>query len=88
MDLMMSPGTSCLMAWTHNGGRNTSRLRQWVSNAAGACGLLTSQIGSKHTTLEHECGLQMVELASKKFVCIVDESKLVEGLGGSKGDQR
>ena len=30
-------------------------------------------------------GLQMVELASKKFVCIVDESKLVDGLGGSKG---
>ena len=28
---------------------------------------------------------QMVELASKKFVCIVDESKLVDGLGGSKG---
>ncbi len=27
----------------------------------------------------------MVELASKKFVCIVDESKLVSGLGGSKG---
>jgi hypothetical protein len=27
----------------------------------------------------------MVELASKKFVCIVDESKLVKGLGGSKG---
>jgi ribose 5-phosphate isomerase len=29
----------------------------------------------------------MVELASKKFVCIVDESKLVNGLGGSKGKQ-
>ena len=29
----------------------------------------------------------MVELASKKFVCIVDESKLVEGLGGSKGER-
>lgn len=29
--------------------------------------------------------MQMVELASKKFVCIVDESKLVQGLGGSKG---
>ena len=29
--------------------------------------------------------VQMVELASAKFVCIVDESKLVEGLGGSKG---
>ena len=29
--------------------------------------------------------LQLVEQASKKFVCIVDESKLVEGLGGSKG---
>lgn len=28
----------------------------------------------------------MVELASKRFVCIVDESKLVQGLGGSKGD--
>jgi len=27
----------------------------------------------------------MVELASKMFVCIVDESKLVSGLGGSKG---
>ncbi len=27
----------------------------------------------------------MVELASDLFVCIVDESKLVEGLGGSKG---
>ena len=27
----------------------------------------------------------MVELASKTFVCIVDESKLVDGLGGSKG---
>mmetsp|Transcript_33178 Transcript_33178/g.93951 ORF Transcript_33178/g.93951 Transcript_33178/m.93951 type:complete len:248 (-) Transcript_33178:235-978(-) len=27
---------------------------------------------------------KMVEMASKKFVCIVDESKLVEGLGGSK----
>ena len=26
----------------------------------------------------------MVELASKKFVCIVDDSKLVSGLGGSK----
>ena len=30
-------------------------------------------------------GAQMVELASDKFVCIVDESKLVDGLGGSKG---
>jgi ribose 5-phosphate isomerase len=30
----------------------------------------------------------MVELASKKFVCIVDESKLVDGLGGSKGESR
>lgn len=29
--------------------------------------------------------LQMVEQASAKFVCIVDDSKLVEGLGGSKG---
>jgi hypothetical protein len=27
---------------------------------------------------------QMVEMASDKFVCIVDDSKLVEGLGGSK----
>ncbi|KAL0035025.1 hypothetical protein WJX79_007211 [Trebouxia sp. C0005] len=27
---------------------------------------------------------KLVEQASKKFVCIVDESKLVEGLGGSK----
>eukprot|EP00892_Ulva_mutabilis_P002950 jgi/Ulvmu1/12656/UM094_0012.1 len=27
---------------------------------------------------------KMVELASEKFVCIVDETKLVEGLGGSK----
>ena len=32
--------------------------------------------------------MQMVELASKKFVCIIDESKLVDGLGGSKGDTR
>ena len=31
--------------------------------------------------------LQMVELASKKFVCIIDESKLVDGLGGSKGER-
>lgn len=29
--------------------------------------------------------LQMVELASEKFVCIVDDTKLVEGIGGSKG---
>ena len=29
---------------------------------------------------------QMVEMASKKFVCIVDDTKLVEGLGGSGGD--
>jgi len=28
----------------------------------------------------------MVELASDTFVCIVDESKLVKGLGGSKGE--
>lgn len=27
---------------------------------------------------------KMVEMASDKFVCIVDDSKLVEGLGGSK----
>jgi ribose 5-phosphate isomerase A len=27
---------------------------------------------------------KMVEMASAKFVCIVDESKMVEGLGGSK----
>jgi len=27
---------------------------------------------------------KMVELASKKFVCIVDDSKMVSGLGGSK----
>ena len=36
----------------------------------------------------HDCAhlaAQMVELASKMFVCIVDESKLVSGLGGSKG---
>jgi len=26
----------------------------------------------------------MVEMASAKFVCIVDDSKLVDGLGGSK----
>lgn len=32
------------------------------------------------------CLLQLVEQASKKFICIVDESKLVDGLGGSKGD--
>lgn len=32
------------------------------------------------------CPLQMVEMASAKFVCIVDESKLVSGLGGSKGE--
>ena len=30
--------------------------------------------------------MQLVEQASKKFVCIVDESKLVDGLGGSKGE--
>jgi hypothetical protein len=29
---------------------------------------------------------QMVEMASKKFVCIVDDTKLVDGLGGSGGD--
>jgi hypothetical protein len=29
---------------------------------------------------------KMVEMASKKFVCIVDETKLVSGLGGSKGE--
>ena len=28
---------------------------------------------------------KMVELQSSQFVCIVDESKLVDGLGGSKG---
>jgi ribose 5-phosphate isomerase A len=28
--------------------------------------------------------MQMVEMASEKFVCIVDDSKLVAGLGGSK----
>lgn len=33
------------------------------------------------------CFLQLVEQASKKFICIVDESKLVDGLGGSKGKQ-
>ena len=27
---------------------------------------------------------KMVEMASAKFVCIVDDSKLVKGLGGSK----
>jgi ribose 5-phosphate isomerase A len=27
---------------------------------------------------------QIVELASKKFVCIVDDTKMVTGLGGSK----
>jgi ribose 5-phosphate isomerase A len=27
---------------------------------------------------------KMVEMASDKFICIVDESKLVEGLGGSQ----
>ena len=31
---------------------------------------------------------KMVELVSDKFVCIVDESKLVSGLGGSKGKRR
>lgn len=30
---------------------------------------------------------QMVEQAAKKFVCIVDDSKLVSGLGGSKGER-
>lgn len=30
--------------------------------------------------------LQLVEQAAKKFVCIVDDSKLVDGLGGSKGE--
>lgn len=29
--------------------------------------------------------MQMVEEASAKFVCIVDETKLVAGLGGSRG---
>ena len=29
--------------------------------------------------------LQLVEQSAKQFVCIVDESKLVSGLGGSKG---
>lgn len=27
--------------------------------------------------------VQMVEMASAKFVCIVDDTKLVDGLGGS-----
>lgn len=29
--------------------------------------------------------MQMVEMASAKFVCIVDDTKLVKGLGGSGG---
>lgn len=37
------------------------------------------------STVHSATVLQLVEQASKKFVCIVDESKLVEGLGGSKG---
>ncbi len=37
--------------------------------------------------LIQSCCLQMVELASEKFVCIVDDTKLVEGIGGSKGAQ-
>ena len=41
----------------------------------------------RYSASEIESDLQMVELASKKFVCIVDESKLVEGLGGSKGER-
>lgn len=48
-----------------------------VSGAQTHCWLLLSW-----RTLGHA---QMVELASKKFICIVDESKLVSGLGGSKG---
>lgn len=28
----------------------------------------------------------MVEMSSDKFVCIVDDSKLVDALGGSKGN--
>ena len=31
---------------------------------------------------------KMVEEVSDKFVCIVDESKLVAGLGGSKGERK
>ena len=46
----------------------------WVTSESGH----SSHIGEN-------CVLQMVELASKKFVCIIDESKLVDGLGGSKG---
>ena len=30
----------------------------------------------------------MVEMASSKFVCIVDDTKLVKGLGGSGGEPR
>ena len=30
--------------------------------------------------------VQLVEQASTQFVCIVDESKLVDGIGGSKGE--
>lgn len=33
-------------------------------------------------------GVQMVEMASSKFVCIVDDTKLVKGLGGSGGEHR
>lgn len=40
-----------------------------------------------HILPRHVTDLQMVELASDIFVCIVDESKLVDGLGGSKGKQ-
>ena len=40
---------------------------------------------TQHTDRLNSNMLQLVEQASKKFVCIVDESKLVDGLGGSKG---
>ena len=40
----------------------------------------------QHLSLKPCPAMQMVELASDVFVCIVDESKLVDGLGGSKGN--
>ena len=56
-----------------------SSLCKVILDAGRSCGLTVAV--RRHLFLP-----QMVEMASKKFVCIVDDTKLVEGLGGSGGE--
>ncbi len=65
-------------------GRGGALLREKARRDLTACWLLRAGAARADARPCYTRWRQMVELASKKFVCIVDDTKMVTGLGGSK----